>query len=170
MNAGAAGLSLAGLAITLGVLYANIRPWWKGSRDPKQLAPFGLGALLGAMSTMCAGGLLGWLSGCAPRVANSTGDKAVSVTTGSASSAPLPRGSLGALSPDGAVIVFLATVVVVLAWRAAGKADKKRILGGAWCGACLCITAGVASLLNSLPSLVNQAGAQLHALVAGGAL
>ncbi|MFD3917332.1 hypothetical protein ACFWR1_38260, partial [Streptomyces sp. NPDC058603] len=79
----------------------------------------------------------------------------------------LARGDLGQLTPEGAVIVFLMTVGVVLAWKAAGKQDKKRMVGGGFCGATLCVTAGVASLLNWLPGSLNTAGEQLRAAVEG---
>ncbi|MFD7016101.1 hypothetical protein [Streptomyces sp. NPDC059928] len=168
MNSSTIGLSLAGLAITLAVLWANFRPWWKGTRDPKALVPFGSGFLLGALSTMCTGGLLGWLSSCAPRVTNAVGDKAVRGVTGTSNATALARHPLGALTPDGAVLVFVVTVGVVFAWRAAGKTERKRMSGGALVGSTLCVTAGVASFLNWLPELVNQGAAQIHAALGGG--
>ncbi len=168
MSGGAIGLSLAGLAITLAILWANLRPWWKGTRDPKQLMPFGSGFLLGALSTMCTGGLLGWLSGCAPRVTNAVGDKAVRGVTGTSDATSLARHPLGSLSHDGAVVVFVVTIAVTIAWKAAGKQERKRMGGGALVGSTLCVTAGVASLLNWLPDLVNQGAAQIHAALNGG--
>ncbi|MCX5229691.1 hypothetical protein [Streptomyces sp. NBC_00233] len=154
-----AALSLAGLALTIVILWANLRPWWTGSRDPKMLAPFGKGAGLGVLGTMCTGGLLGWLAGCAPQVGSAAGSKAVGSMTGTQTSTPLARGSLsGSLSEEGAIVVFLIAVGVVFAWRKASKDDKKRMAGGAFCGASLCATAGVAGALSFLPNLVNQAG------------
>lgn len=162
-----ASLTLTGLAISLAILYANLRPWWTGSREAKQLVPFGSGFGLGALSTVCAGGLLGWLSGCARHGANSAGDKGVRGVTGSSGSGALTRGDLGQLTPEGACVVFLLTVAVFLAWKAAGKKDKKRIVGGGFCGATLCVTAGVAGALEWLPDAVNQAGTALRSAVEG---
>jgi hypothetical protein len=164
------GLSLAGLALVCAILWANLRPWWKGSRDPEQLRAFGTGGLLGAVSTMCSGGLLGWLSGCAPTAANTAGAKATQGVTGQAPGSTVTSGSLGELTPEGAVVVFLITVGTVLAWKAAGKQDKKRMAGGAFCGSCLCLTAGVAGALSFLPDLVNQAGTVLKDGVQGAGL
>jgi hypothetical protein len=164
----ATGLTLAGLAITLTIAWANLRPWWKSNRDLKALIPFGSGMLLGALSTMCSGGLLGWLSGCAPRVTNAVGDKAVRGVTGTSNGTALVRHPLGSLTHDGAVLVFVVTAGVVFAWRAAGKPERKRMSGGALVGCTLCATAGVASLLNWLPDLVNQGAAQIHAALNGG--
>jgi hypothetical protein len=159
-------LTLAGLALTLAILWANLRPWWTGSRDPKMLAAFGKGAGLGVLGAMCAGGLLGWLAGCAPVVGSTAGSKAVGAVTGTPSGAALARGSMsGSLTEEGAVVVFVAAVCVWFAWRKASKDDKKRIAGGAYCGASLCATAGVAGALNFLPGLVNGAGAQVRAAI-----
>jgi hypothetical protein len=160
-------LTLTGLVMSLAILYANLRPWWKGPRELKALAPFGQGFMLGALATVCTGGLLGWLHGCTARAANDVGDKAVGMTTGSASSAPLTRGSLGQLTPEGGLIVALFTVAVILAWKAAKKDEKKRITGGAFCGTTLCITAGIAGALGWLPELVNTLGMQLRTMVEG---
>lgn len=159
------GLTLTGLAISLAVLYGNLRPWWKGGHDLKSLVPFGSGFALGAVGTICTGGILGWLAGCSAGVANRVGETGTSAVTGSAPAGALTKGSLGALTAEGALIVFLMTVGVVLAWKAAGKNEKKRMVGGAFCGFTLCITAGVASLLNWLPGLINGGGAQLRAIV-----
>lgn len=161
------GLTLVGLALSLAVLAANLYPWWTGNRDMKQLRPFGEGLLLGTLATMCAGGLLGWIAGCAPQAANETGAKAVAGVTGTTSTSAVARSSLGSLTPEGAVVVVLVTVLVVLAWKKAGKLDKRRMLGGALCGTTLCTTAGIASALNWLPGLVNGAGMQLRAAFEG---
>ncbi|MER8233493.1 hypothetical protein [Streptomyces sp. NPDC094049] len=159
-------LTLAGLALTLVILWANLRPWWTGSRDPKLLAPFGKGAAFGILGAMCAGGLLGWLAGCAPQVGSAAGGKAVTGVTGTQTGTPLTRGSLsGSLTEEGAVVVFLIAAAVVFAWRKASKDDKKRMIGGAYCGASLCATAGVAGALAFLPGLVNQAGQSARAAI-----
>lgn len=164
------GLSLAGLALVLAILWANLRPWWKGNRDPQQLRAFGTGAFLGALSTMCGGGLLGWLAGCAPNAANTSGAKATQGVTGQTPAETVTTGTLGQLTPEGAVVVFLVAVGTVLAFRAAGKQDKKRMVGGAFCGICLCLTAGVAGALGFLPDLINQAGTVLKDGVQGAGL
>lgn len=164
------GLTLAGIAIVLVVLWANLRPWWKSDRNPDKLKAFGTGTLLGALSTMCGGGLLGYIAGCAAGAANTGGAKAVAGTTGKQAQASVTTGSLGNLTSEGAVIVFLITCGTIFAFRAAGKDDRKRLVGGVFCGVCLCLTAGVASALNWLPGLINGAGEQLAAAVKGAGL
>ncbi|MFE9372266.1 hypothetical protein ACFYM2_21200 [Streptomyces sp. NPDC006711] len=149
------------MVINLVIAFANLRPWWKGSRDLKLLVPWGEGLLLGAFGTMCVGGILGWLTGCAPTVTNGAGDHSLKAVTGQGNSSPLAHGALQGLTPNGAIVVFLGTVAFCLIWKSAGKADKKRMTGGLVNGSCLCVTAGIASLLNWLPGLVNQGGDQI---------
>ncbi|MEU3603767.1 hypothetical protein ABZ714_34430, partial [Streptomyces sp. NPDC006798] len=123
------GLTLAGLAISLVILYANLRPWWQGSRDPKQLIPFGQGFLLGTLALACTGGLLGWGATRTKSLANTGGDKLTLGVTGQTAESAITTTRLGAFTPEGAVIVVLILTAVVLAFRAAKKPDKRRIIG-----------------------------------------
>ncbi|MCF3101438.1 hypothetical protein IPZ58_07570 [Streptomyces roseoverticillatus] len=159
-------LTLAGSALSAGIVYLNLRPWWKSGRNPKDLIPFGGPFLLGSVSTMCTGGILGWLAGCSATGINKTGDTLVHGATGT-NGAAITHGSLGALTPEGGVVVFLATVACGTAWKAAGKADKRRMAGGALTGASLTLTAGVANALSWLPSVVNGLGSGLRSGMEG---
>ncbi|GCD46131.1 hypothetical protein [Streptomyces paromomycinus] len=163
----ATSLSLGGLALSLVIAYANLWPWWKSGHDPKKLIPFGEGLALGSVSTICAGGLLGVLAGCSAGAGNTVGDKTLSGVTGVQGGAAFGRGDLGHLTPEGAVVVLLMTVGVVLAWRAAGKNDKKKIAGGVFVGTTLSLTAGVAGLLGFLPDAINMIGQQGRATLEG---
>ncbi|MFD3717258.1 hypothetical protein [Streptomyces sp. NPDC058674] len=160
------GLTLAGLGISLVILYANARTWWKAGKDPKTLGPFGAGFTLGALATVCTGGLLGFLAGCTVQATNGTGARVVPGSTGTPSQ-PLAQGSLGQLTPEGGLVVFLLAAGVTLAWRAAGKDVKKRMAGGLLCGACLCATAGFASLLDGLPQAANGIGMAIRLAAEG---
>lgn len=159
-------LSIGGLGVALAILWANLRPWWKGGRDPKQLLPFGHGFTVGALATVCAGGVLGLLAGCTAGVANTAGRRAVPGTTGT-SDGTIAHASLGQLTPGGGLVVFLLAVGLVIAWKSTGKAEKKRMAGGAFCGSTLCLTAGIAGLLTWLPSVANASGGWLLGLVGG---
>lgn len=160
-------LTLGGLAIALTILLLNVRTWWKSpGRDPKVLGPFTAGFALGALATICTGGLLGWLAGCTAGITNSIGSKAVPGATGTGDDV-LASGSLGTLTAEGGVIVFLLAVGVFFAWKAASKELKRRMAGGLICGATLCLTAGIAGALDWLPELVNGAGQQVRAAVEG---
>lgn len=150
-------MTLAGVAISLAILALNLRTWWRGGRQLKDLWPFAQTFLLGGIATICAGGILGWLAGCTAQGINTAGEKVVPGTTGTGSGA-IAYGSLGDLSPEGGVVVFLLTVLTVAGWKAAGKQEQRRAIGGAICGATLCLTAGVAGLMDWLPDAINAVG------------
>ncbi|MFG3311856.1 hypothetical protein G6W47_04785 [Streptomyces sp. CAI-21] len=160
------GITLAGLAVGLLVAWANFRPWWKGGRAPKDLLPFTEGFVLGAMSTVCAG-LLGWAASGLAGGATTGGDKVTVGLTGADGGTPIPRGSMGTLTSEGAVMVVLLTAGVALAWKVAPKQDKRRIFGGVFVGVVLCATAGIASALDWLPETFNIAGDYVRNAVSG---
>lgn len=160
-------VTLAGLTVAAIVLYANLRPWWTGNRDAKQLAAFGKGASLGVVSAVCPGGILGWLHAHSGSAADAGGARLTNATTGVKATAPIAHKALGGLDAPGACVVVVLTACMVLAWRAAGKGDKKRMAGGAFVASVLCLTAGVIGMLTWLPGSLNSAGNQvLHAVQA----
>jgi hypothetical protein len=149
------------------LLYANLRPWLKTSdRDPRALAPFGGGLAMGALSTLCTGGVLGvlalWLAGSQSRV----GGHLVPGSTGQPDST-MARGDMGHLTAGGGQLTSLGAAALAIAWRAtgkgdAGKAKRRRMAGGVLCGVSLGATVAVASILRTtLVAAVNSGGDQL---------
>lgn len=161
-------VTLGCLGIALLIFYANARKWWNGGRNVKDIAPYAGSFLFGAIATCCAGGLLGWLAGCSAGAGNVVGDKAVPGATGTQASGPLASGDIGSLTSEGGVIVFVATGALVFAWKSAGKDVTKRMAGGLFCGSTMCLTAGVAGLMNWLPTVVNQAGLGVRHFIESG--
>ncbi|MEV6437254.1 hypothetical protein [Streptomyces anulatus] len=168
MNA-ATGLSLAGVAVALAIAWANFRPWWKGGRDPKALLPYGAGWLLGSLSTVCAGGALGWGAAGIAGLLSKTGDTAVGSLVGTGAAA-LASHRMGALDPAGGVVVALVFFVVALVFKLSGKLDRRRILGGVITGAVLGFLPGVAAQLGVLPDTANLVGAWAESLGNKGAV
>lgn len=165
------GLSLAGAALCLAVLYFNLKKWWDGNRELKNLIPFAQSTLMGALATLCTGGILGWLSGCTRQGVSTTGDQAVRGITGAPTGAPMAAQSLaGQLTPEGGTVVAIAAAITFLAYKVATKEDKRRIVGGLICGMCLTITAGVAGALDGLPGLANDTGAAARSMLENGSL
>lgn len=156
------------LAFSLLVLYLNGRKWWNGGRKAKDLGPFGGGFLFGAIATCCAGGLLGWLAGCSAGAGNTVGGKVTPGVTGTQPGAALAHGDVGSLTAEGGVIVFIATGALIAAWVSATADTKKRMSGGLFVGTTLCFTAGVASLMNWLPQVVNEAGLGVRHIIESG--
>ncbi|NEY32071.1 hypothetical protein GTU99_07665 [Streptomyces sp. PRKS01-65] len=164
---GTTTLTLGGLLAALIVLIANLHPWYRGGREMKQLSAFGKGFAAAACAAACPGGLLGWAHSRTGTIANGAGERAGSTATGTTHGSALTTGQLTGLTATGAVVVVLAVFLVVLAYKAAGKADKRRIVGGAFVGSVLLLTAGVAGALSWLPSALNVAGDGVVAAVQG---
>jgi hypothetical protein len=160
-------LTLGGLLLALIILTCNLYPWWKGNRDMKMLASFGKGNAAGVCMAMCPGGILGWAHSRSGAIGNGAGERVSQAATGTASGQNLTTGQLVGLGATGAVIVVITVLLVALAYKEAGKKDKRRILGGAYVGSALCLTAGVAGALSWLPSALNAAGDGLVAAVQG---
>ncbi len=149
-------LTAGALAVSLGVAGANLWHWYKTGKDPKRMAHFGSGFVLGGLGTIC-GGLLGVFAGWFAVAGNTAGRSAVSSTTGAAKSA-MNHGHAGTLHPGGAIVTFLLLIGFVIAWRAAPKQIRWRLVGGFFCGATLVITVGVAGLFVHVVGLVNGVG------------
>ncbi|MFJ4624250.1 hypothetical protein [Streptomyces sp. NPDC088812] len=151
-------LTLGGLLLALIILTCNLYPWWVGGREMKQLAMFGKGFCAAICAAACPGGILGWAHSRSGTVGNGVGERTSQATTGTTSAQALTTGQLVGLGATGAAIVVLAVTIVVLAYKDAGKKDRRRIIGGAYVGSTLCLTAGVAGLLAWLPGALNELG------------
>jgi hypothetical protein len=151
-------LTLGGAAVSTAVAIINIRTWWKGTRELKALVPYGGGLITGASWTLCVGGIFGWIAVQAVEANNKVGGKAVTGATGASGSESLAHGTMGHLTYPGACVVLVAAIIGGIAWKAAGKADKKRMLGGMLNGLTLCVTAGIAQAMQWVPDLYNALG------------
>jgi len=152
------GLTVGGLLAALLVLAANLHPWWTGNREMKQLAAFGKGFSAAACAAACPGGILGWAHSRSGTIANGAGERTSTAVTGTDSGAGLTSGQLVGLGATGAAVAVVVVFLVVLSYKAAGKKDKRRIIGGAFVGSVLLLTAGVAGALSWLPDFLNAAG------------
>lgn len=161
-------LNLGSVAVAFAILWLNLRPWWKSGRDPKALLPFGAGAGIGSLATICVGGVLGWGAARAAGTSASLGEKGVATATGVEGSSALPVARMGVLTPEGAVVTVLLLVAVGLLYKTSGKQDKRRILGGALSFAILGFLPGVAATFQWWPDAVNWTGSQAVALLSSG--
>ncbi|GAA3718122.1 hypothetical protein [Streptomyces tremellae] len=155
-----AALSLGGVTVALALLWLNLRPWLKGSRDPKALLPYASGAGLGSVATICTGGALGWGAAGIASLATRGGSTGVRGVTGVSGAATLPTGRMGALTQPGAVVACVLLVGVCVLFKASGKQDKRRLVGGFVTFAILGFLPGVAYLLHWWPDTLNWLGAK----------
>lgn len=158
-------LTLSGLLAAVLVLVANLRPWWKGNRELKLLAAFGKGFLAAACAAACPGGILGWTHTHSGAVANRAGHRTSDAAAGTSSDAGLATGQLVGLGATGAAVVIVTVFLIALAYKDAGRNDKRRIVGGYFCGSVLTLTAGVAGALFWLPGALNGIGDSVVAAV-----
>lgn len=163
------GASLAACAIAITIMAVYLWKWWRGGRAAKDLISMVQGFINGALSTICTGGLAGWLSGCTRQAAGGVGGKAVTSTTGAGSGGAIRSGSLGQLTPEGGVVVLVLFVFLVISYKVASKDDKGRLLGFCISGAILCVTAGIAGLLTGLPEMINSLGQSGSNMLSGNA-
>lgn len=164
---GTTTLTLGGLLAALLILVANLYPWWTGGREMKQLAMFGKGFGAAACAAACPGGILGWAHTHTGSAANGAGESAGANAAGVTAGSSLSTGQLTGLGATGAVVAVLAVFLVFLSYKAAGKKDKRRIVGGFIVGSVLLLTAGVAGALAWLPDALNAAGDGVVAAVQG---
>ncbi|MER5213686.1 hypothetical protein ABT063_24720 [Streptomyces sp. NPDC002838] len=151
-------LTLGGLLVALIILTCNLYPWYTGGREISRLAAFGKGFGGAVCAAACPGGILGWAHSRSGTVGNGAGERAGQALTGTTATDGLTTGQLVGLGTTGAVIVVIAVTLVALSYKAAGKKDRRRIIGGAYVGSVLCLTAGVAGALAWLPGALNAAG------------
>ncbi|MFJ5259104.1 hypothetical protein ACIQAC_01335 [Streptomyces sp. NPDC088387] len=160
-------LTLGGLLLALIILTCNLYPWYRGGREMSKLAAFGKGFGGAACAATCPGGVLGWVHSRSGTVGNGVGERTSQAATGTASGQSLTTGQLVGLGTTGAAIVVIAVTLLVLAYKESGKKDRRRIVGGAYVGSALCLTAGVAGALAWLPGALNALGDGVVAAVQG---
>lgn len=161
-----AALTAGATAVSLAVTGTNFWYWYKAGKDPKKLLHFGGGCLIGGLATIC-GGLLGTLAGWTAGADNALGSHAVSSTTGQGAAA-LHQGTAGALTPGGGIVTFLIATGFAIAWKTAPKDIRRKLAGGAFSGATLTLTIGVAGLFVHVVALVNGIGDSGYAWLNGG--
>ncbi|MFF2522261.1 hypothetical protein [Streptomyces liangshanensis] len=159
-------LSLGGVIVALALLWANLRPWWKGNRDPKALIPYTAGASIGSLSTICVGGALGWGAAGIAGLISSGADKGIRALTGTGP-APVATASLGRLTEYGGAVTVLLLIVVAIMVKTGTKDDRRRIAGGFATFAVLGLLPGVVALLDWWPQTINSVGEQVKAFAEG---
>ncbi|MDX2702170.1 hypothetical protein PV350_04825 [Streptomyces sp. PA03-6a] len=144
-------------------------PGGGGGRNPKALIPFGAGLAFGTLMVACPAGLLGKLAGLLRGIGNGIGDGVTRAATGH-STATVANGSAPGLDGNGAIVVVVAMLLVIVAWKRLAKTLKGKFGSGVWCGTLLGISSGLFAFLGQLVvPTANDLGAQLLGTVASGA-
>jgi len=160
-----AGLTYGALIVGLMALAAELANWYPGWKALRKaplkwvagLAPFGFMWLVGALMSMCAGGLVGWATGWFVWGAGWLGDGALIYGVGGERQS-VPTGLSQPLTNGGLAMTLIILVVAVIRLRKGGMEwnHKRGLISGATLG----LSAGVAAVVAvPLASAVNLAGA-----------
>lgn len=163
--------TMGGVTVGLALLGRQAIKWYPGKKKlmskplecAGDLIPFVGGWVYGALATLSVAGLIGWAFDTLLWVSNWLGDAAAWIGVG-AEAGVSSQGTYLPLTSQGAYIVLLMTGVVlcVIKFRRCGGEVK----AGAWCGACLGTSAGVAGIFAvPLAQGANWLGATVYGAV-----
>lgn len=154
-----AQLSLGGLAGAAAVLVFTLVRWWRtGHQAPAAVAIAG-GLLIGLLSALCSGGVLGWATRClTTSVTNPLGNAA----SGNGADRLLPPAAPSGMTAGGGVATTLLLGVVLLAWLCCDNQLRRQIATGALVGSAAGLVGGASGLaaLTLIPA-VNHLGDQI---------
>ncbi|MEV8455532.1 hypothetical protein AB0467_28430 [Streptomyces sp. NPDC052095] len=149
-------LSLGGLALAAAVLAVTLVRWWRAGHEMPSAAATVGGLLIGLLSALCSGGLLGW---AARRTVTTVTNPLGNAVSGTGMSQLLPKTAPSGLSPGGAAATTVLVIVLVLVWRCCDNHLRARIAAGALVGSAAGLIGAVSGLaaLTVIP-VVNHAG------------
>lgn len=164
--------TVGGVTVGLIILAAAVIKWFPGRKklvsDPLECIgealPFVAGWAYGALATLSVGGLIGWAFDTVLWISNWLGDAALWLGVGTDAGVS-SRGTYLPLTAQGssAVLILTGVVIAVIKFRKCGREVKL----GAWCGACLGTSAGVAGLAAvPLAQAANWLGVTVYGAMA----
>lgn len=164
MSVTPAHLSLGGFALSAAVLAFTTIRWWRTGRQAPSAAALTGGLLIGLLSALCSGGLLGWAARRTVTTITNPLGNAVAGFPGA--SRLLPEATPTGMSPGGAVATVVLLAVLVLVWRCCDNQLRRQIAAGALVGSAAGLTAAAAGLAaRTLIPAVNRVGDLLIAAV-----
>jgi hypothetical protein len=130
-------------------------------RDWAALGPFGWAFLLGTLSSLAVGGIMGQTALRIDQGSNTLGDQILSTTAG-ADSPSVTRAGIAMLQPGGAVLLILVLIGCLLWFWISRRIVKWHMLMGLLAGCTLGPTAGVAGIAGVIAApAFNFVGAYL---------
>lgn len=156
-----AQLSLGGLVLAVAVLLLTTVRWWRRGAEMPGAAALAGGLLIGLLSALCTGGLLGLANHYLVReVTNPLGNK----IAGTGAAQLLPQAAPAGLSIGGGVTTTALLVLVVLAWRCCDHQLRRQLTAGILSGSALGLAGGISGLAAAtLIPAVNDIGDQILA-------
>ncbi|MES9558775.1 MULTISPECIES: hypothetical protein [unclassified Streptomyces] len=157
-----AQLSYGGLGLAVAVLVLTTVRWWRRGHQTPGAAALSGGLLIGLLSALCSGGLLGFAARYLTiEATNPLGNKLTG--TGDLFAPAAPAG----MTAGGGVATALLLGVTVLAWRCCDAQLRRQITAGAVSGSAFGLAGGISGLAAVvLMPPVNAFGDQILSQVA----
>lgn len=165
-------VTIGGVTVGLMILAWFLTTWWPGLKPLRKdavrhaagLLPFLLAWAYGALTVLGIGGLIGWASRTAVWITSWLGDVALVWGVGADAGQRAGGTVYLPLTQTGGALVLILTVIVVVA----SKKSKhgRAISSGAWCGATLGTSAGIAGFAAvPLASAANWLGGTVYGVL-----
>lgn len=163
-------VTIGGVTVGLMILAHFLTAWWPGlkllRKDPARalsgLLPFLLCWSYGALTVLGIGGLIGWIARTAVWITSWLGDAALVWGVGTDAGQRAGGTVYLPLTQTGGALVLILTVIVIVAGKKSAK-HGRAITAGAWCGAMLGTSAGVAGFAAvPLATAANMLGDHLY--------
>ncbi|MFI8104720.1 hypothetical protein [Streptomyces sp. NPDC086023] len=165
-------ITIGGVTVGLAILVNYLVAWWPGHKslraDPLRhagvLLPFAFAWSYGVLAILTVGGIVGWIFDTTVWISNWLGDTALVWGVGGQAGQRAATGVYLPLTQTGTALVLLLTIGMIAASKKSGYG--RDLKAGAWCGACLGTSAGVAGFAAvPLAQAVNAVGAQLYGVI-----
>lgn len=168
----ATAITIGGVTVGLAILLNYAVAWWPGLKALRshpaghlgRLAPFLAAGAYGVLATLGVGGLVGWAFDTTVWISSWLGDVALVWGVGGHAERSAAASHYLPLTETGTAVVLLLTAMLVAAIK---KSSYGRDLkAGAWCGALLGTSAGIAGFAAvPLAQTVNTVGAQVYGVI-----
>ncbi|WP_424864020.1 hypothetical protein [Streptomyces sp. MMS24-I29] len=157
-------LSYGGLGLAVAILALTTVRWWRRGHQMPGAAALSGGLLIGLLSALCSGGLLGFAARyLTTKATNPLGNK----LTGTGASDLFAPAAPAGMTAGGGVATTLLLFVIVLAWRCCDNQLRRQVTAGAISGSALGLASGISGLAAVvLMPPVNAFGDQILSQVA----
>lgn len=160
-------VTMGGMLVGLSLLIWKVVLWWPGTKALKkdavhqvgELLPWAYGFCYGVLGILTVGGIVGAAFDFVVWGTNWMGDAAYVWGVGGAAQSSVTRATIAPLTSGGLAVMWILTVIWLVTMKKK-EALRQDLTRGAWSGAMLGLTKGVAGVaVVPLASLVNLAGA-----------
>ncbi|MGW2544747.1 hypothetical protein ACWC5I_28675 [Kitasatospora sp. NPDC001574] len=156
-----AQLSYGGLTLAAAILLFTAFRWWRRGREVPGVAALTGGLLIGLLSALCTGGLLGF---AARYLTTSATNPLGNRLSGTGAETLLPQAGPAGMTAGGGVATTVLLAVTVLAWRCCDHQLRRQLTAGIVSGSAFGLAGGISGLAAAtLVPAANLLGDQILA-------